>query len=391
MRRPRLTGRLVGFGGLACIAALMFASPCAAYTPPETDPRIVLTTPQGKILIALAPENAPEHVKQFLLALDAGDFVGANVSRIVPKFYVQLVAALGTARLAGLPVESVKVGNLHGAFSVYDNGKPGDAPTLMFVLVSSPQLDADYTPIGFVEAGMSVLQDIANSGTIGTDHHPAETITVTEVHFASPQERTLLREAEVTASDDSGTSQLAAIFVVACAAFVAALISAFHDRLGKQRVTSLSLLVVLLTFFAVWVAFGGSQAGSGLVGVVLFGGAIASFRLMGRFERPTKSVVGRVAQPREFADGELDTEPGIDQLDSPPSSHPQDVPGGRSTTSLPSSRSYFETISRTRSTAGAASPSVRATNKSWAAARGQRLGSSARGKSGSVTAKTNQR
>jgi cyclophilin family peptidyl-prolyl cis-trans isomerase len=312
-----LTGRRALAGALAGFAVLMIAAPCAAYTPPETDPRIVVTTPQGEILIALAPENAPKHVEQFLIALEAGDFNGANVTRVAPKFYVQLIGGSGTARLAGLPVEHIKVGNLRGALSVYDGGEPGEAPTLMLVLTKSPQLDIDYTAIGFVEAGTSVLREIAESGTIG-DQQPAEAITVTEMHVASQRERSALRETEnATTPDENGTALLAAVFIVACAAFVAALISAFHDRLGKQRVVSLALLVALLTFFAVWVALGGTKAGSGLIGVALFGGAIAIFRLMGGFERPHQSAeLGRVAQPRQFADRELYREPGIDQPDS---------------------------------------------------------------------------
>ncbi len=195
-------------------------------------------------------------MKQFFLALEAGDFDGADVTRISPNFYVQLVGALGTAQLAGQPVEQVKVGNVRGALSVYDSGKAGDDPTLMFVLVSSPQLDADYTPIGFVEAGMGVVREIANSGTIGDDHQPAE---ADHDHRDPPrhgQERIAAAQADVTAESDDGTALLAAVFIVACAAFVAAVISAFHDRLGKQRIKSLSLLVALLTFFAVWVALG---------------------------------------------------------------------------------------------------------------------------------------
>ena len=316
MKSPQRIRRLIGLAGLACVGALMFASPCAAYTPPETDPRIVVTTTEGKVLIALAPENAPEHVKQFLLALQAGDFNGASVTRISPNFYVQLVGALGTAQLASQPVEQVKVGNLHGAVSIYDSGRPGDVPTLMFVLVSSPQLNSDYTPLGFVEAGMSVVLAIANSGTIGDDHHPAKTIYVTDIHLASAKERALLRSEEATAESDDGTALLAAIFIVACAAFVAALISAFHDRLGKQRVKSLSLLVALLAFFAVWVAVGGTQSGSGLVGATLFGGAIAVFRLMGRFERPVVEDLGGPSQPIELTDSELHAEAGIDQPES---------------------------------------------------------------------------
>lgn len=284
---------------LACIGVLAVAAPCSAYTPPETDPRIVMTTSQGQILIALAPENAPKHVAEFLTALTAGDFAGSQVARVEPQFYVQIVGKLGTAQLAGLPIERVKVGNLHGAFSVYDSGKPGDIPTLTFVLVSSPQLDTDYTSIGFVESGTGILQKMAETPTIG-DHQPTQAITISEIHIATPQERSLLREAEKSAtSQDASTSQLAAIFIIACAAFVAAMISAFHDRLTKQRMTSLALLVALLSFFAVWVALGGTNQGSGLAGVALFCGAIAIFRLMGRFERPAQ--VGEQPPPAASA------------------------------------------------------------------------------------------
>jgi cyclophilin family peptidyl-prolyl cis-trans isomerase len=300
--------------GLTCLGVMMFATPCSAYTPPETDPRIVITTSEGTILVALAPENAPRHVEEFLTALGAGDFEGANVVRAEPNYYAQIVGKLGTAQLAGLPVEHKKVGNVRRALSVYDSGKPGDAPTLVFLVVKSPQLDPDYTAVGFVEAGMSLVTAMTNAPTVG-DHQPAKPITILEVHMATPKERALLRQAEVTTgSNDEATSLLAAVFIVACAAFVAAIISAFYERLGKQRAKSLALIVALLTFFAIWVAVGGTSHGHGLVGVLLFCGAIATFRLMGRFERPIqRGDSGRVAQPRQLADGELNAEAGIDQ------------------------------------------------------------------------------
>lgn len=300
--------------GLTCLGVTMFAAPCSAYTPPETDPRIVISTSLGKILVALAPENAPRHVKEFLTALGARDFEGANFVRVETEYYAQIVGNLGTAQLASLPVEHDKVGNVRGALSVYDSSKPGDAPTLIFLIAKSPQLDPDYTSIGFVEAGMGVVKAIADAPTVG-DHQPAEPITILEVHVASPKERALLRQAEVTTgSNDEATSLLAAVFIVACAAFVAAIISAFYERLGKQRAKSLALIVALLTFFSIWVAVGGTSHGHGLVGVLLFGGAIATFRLMGRFERPMQGgISGRVAQPRQLADGELNAEARIDQ------------------------------------------------------------------------------
>ena len=298
---------------VVCASVLALASPCSAYTPPETDPRIVITTSQGTILVALAPENAPKHVEEFMKALAGGDFKGAGVARVAPKFYVQLVGKLSDAQLAGLPVERLKVGNLHRAMSIYDSGDAGQIPTLMFVLVTSPQLDADYTSIGFVEAGMSVLEKIAEIPTTG-DHQPTQVVTISEIHYATPQERALLRQAEQTPAPDKGTALLASVFILAFAAFVAAGISAFRDRLNRQWIKSLWLMVALLSFFAVWVGIGGSRHSSGLVGVVLFGGAIAMFRLMGRFERPaTVAGLPRLAQPTPLADGEPHVESGIDQ------------------------------------------------------------------------------
>lgn len=310
MRRRLLLVLLAGAGALAV------ASPCAAYTPPETNPRIVVTTSQGTIMVAMLPENAPKHVQELLAAVAAGGFDNSRVARVAPGFYAQVVGELGLAKLSGQPVESEEMGNVRGALMVYDGGEPGQVPTLMFVLVKSPQLDAEYSTVGVVEAGMGVLEGITESPTVG-DHQPVDPITITGIHMATTQERILLREAEKTAMESDGTSRLAAVFIIAGAAFVGALASAFQDRLNRQRMQSVALLIALLTFFAIWVALGGTDSGSGLVGVALFGGAIAMFRLMGKFERPaqTNDLSGG-AQPRQLADGELHAEERIDQPES---------------------------------------------------------------------------
>jgi cyclophilin family peptidyl-prolyl cis-trans isomerase len=298
---------------LACAGALAVAAPCAAYTPPETNPRIVLDTTRGPILVALVPENSPRHVEQLLTAIAGGNLNNSQVARVSPQFYVQVVGALGQAQLSGQPVENHKVGNVRAAVSVYDGGEPGEAPTLMFVLTDSPQLDTDYSTVGFVEAGLSVVEGIAETPAVG-DHQPEVPITITGVHVATEQERILLREAEKTAMASDGTAVLAAVFIIASTAFLAAIASSFHDRLNKQRIKSLALLMALFAFFAVWVALGGSEQGSGLVGVALFGGAIGMFRLMGKFERPAQTGdLGEQAKPPHLADGEPHPERRVDQ------------------------------------------------------------------------------
>jgi cyclophilin family peptidyl-prolyl cis-trans isomerase len=298
---------------LACAGALAVAAPCAAYTPPETNPRIVLDTTRGPILVALVPENSPQHIEQLLMAIAGGDLNNSQVARVSPKFYVQAVGALGQAKLSGQPVENLKVGNVRTALSVYDGGVPGEAPTLMFVLTDSPQLDTDYSTVGVVEAGLSVVEGIAETPSIG-DHQPEVPITITGVHVATEQERILLREAEKTALKTDGTAVLAAVFIIACAAFMAAIASSFHDRLNKQRIKSLAVLIALFAFFAVWVALGGTEQGSGLMGVALFGGAIGMFRLMGKFERPAQTGdLGEQAKPPQLSDGESNAERRVDQ------------------------------------------------------------------------------
>jgi cyclophilin family peptidyl-prolyl cis-trans isomerase len=282
---------------VAVVAALAVAASVFAYRPPESNPRLVLSTSHGDLLVALAPENAPKHVEQLLIAINDGDFDGSNVARVSPGFYVQFAGKLGKAVLSGLPIERLKVGNIRGALSVYDSGKPGEAPTLTLALTNSLQLDSDYTAIGIVETGLSVATAIAQVPTVG-DHQPSQRIAITSLHVASPEEKARLRQAEQSTGTNDDTTILAAIFIIAAAAFLAAMISAFHDRLSKQRVASLGLVVVLLAFFAVWVALAGTKRGSGLVGVALFVGAIGVFRLMGRFERPAPPQTQTQTGPR---------------------------------------------------------------------------------------------
>ena len=113
----------------------------------------------------------------------------------------------------------------------------------MFVLINSPQLDTDYTPIGFVEAGMSVLEAMADTPTVGRPPTRRVPITITEIHLATTQERIVLRQAEKTPLAGNGTALLAAMFIIACAAFLAAHRSPpSHDRLDKQRIKSLAML-----------------------------------------------------------------------------------------------------------------------------------------------------
>jgi uncharacterized membrane protein (DUF4010 family) len=72
------------------------------------------------------------------------------------------------------------------------------------------------------------------------------------------------------------------IAAVAVGLFVAAAVLA---AIGRRRVAhTVGCTSALVGFFACWVA--GAASGHPAVGIALFAGAIATFRLMNRYERP---------------------------------------------------------------------------------------------------------
>ena len=161
--------------GLGCLLGLLFAAPAIAYTPPETNPRIVVTTSRrDRSLSRLLRRTHPEHVEQFLLALAARRFRrrerGAGRTALLCADSSEARVARSLSGLAGRTRR--RSATWASALSVYDSGEPGDVRNAQSSCSSrAPQLDSDYTSIGFVEAGMSVLEEIAATPTFG-DHVP---------------------------------------------------------------------------------------------------------------------------------------------------------------------------------------------------------------------------
>jgi cyclophilin family peptidyl-prolyl cis-trans isomerase len=55
----------------------------------DINPKIVLETSKGKIVLELFPGNAPETVKNFLNYVDAKFYDGMIFHRVIPKFMIQ--------------------------------------------------------------------------------------------------------------------------------------------------------------------------------------------------------------------------------------------------------------------------------------------------------------
>jgi cyclophilin family peptidyl-prolyl cis-trans isomerase len=250
----------------------------------EAHPRLILPTPNGDVLIALAPKPAPDHVAKLRAAIKANAFERPTVSRLQENFYVQVTSAsAGAATLSGLPTEQTFVGNVRGAVSLYDGGEPGTPPTLIILLTDSPQLNSTYTPVGWVESGLDNIAKLATRPATA-DHLPQVPETLGALHSIDATQPIILRTSGQSASNPS--SERAALALAAAAACIALLLFVLQGRLTTGQIGTLLLSSVLVGFFAVWVGLSGNSQPQPLVGAGLFATAIGVFKLMGRFERP---------------------------------------------------------------------------------------------------------
>lgn len=134
----------------------------------EMRKEVLLKTSLGDITLALDPDLAPEHVRNFLKLVEAGWYDHTAFHRIIPNFVAQ--GGLGSSR------EPVKyhpadrwVKNLAGEFSKdrkHTRGTlsmaraedPNSAQTSFFIVLhDAPNLDGKYTIFGKVVDGFDVL------------------------------------------------------------------------------------------------------------------------------------------------------------------------------------------------------------------------------------------
>jgi len=71
---------------LVVLTILIFAGSTIAE---DINPKVVLETSKGKIVLELYPDNAPETVKNFLNYVDAKFYDGMIFHRVIPNFMIQ--------------------------------------------------------------------------------------------------------------------------------------------------------------------------------------------------------------------------------------------------------------------------------------------------------------
>lgn len=168
------------------ISAVVFISfPALAESPPLVDEsfsenrlqamkqtRAVIHTRFGEIQLRFFPEDAPNHVKNFLELARKGFYNGTTFHRVIPGFMIQggdpLTRDADRSRHGtGGPDYRLKAEfsdrpHNRGTLSMARSAHPDSAGSQFFICVAdAPHLDGQYTVFGEVTEGMDVVDKIA--------------------------------------------------------------------------------------------------------------------------------------------------------------------------------------------------------------------------------------
>jgi peptidyl-prolyl cis-trans isomerase A (cyclophilin A) len=154
---------------LFCAALALGATAASAQ---GTAPRVALETSEGRIVLELAPKEAPKTVDNFLAYVKAGHYDGTVFHRVIPTFMIQGGGfgpdmAERSAR-PPIPIESKNgLKNARGTVAMARRGDPNSATAQFFInVVDNASLDYPsfdghgYAVFGKVVEGMDVVDKI---------------------------------------------------------------------------------------------------------------------------------------------------------------------------------------------------------------------------------------
>jgi cyclophilin family peptidyl-prolyl cis-trans isomerase len=136
---------------------------------------LYLDIPDGRVVIAMRPDLAPDHVAQIKALARRGFYDGAPFHRVIDGFMAQTGDPTGTGTGGSgnkLKAEFSKEKHVRGTVSMARAQDPNSADSQFFICFApAPFLDGQYTIWGQVESGMDHIDaikkgDQARNGTV---------------------------------------------------------------------------------------------------------------------------------------------------------------------------------------------------------------------------------
>lgn len=158
---------------------LVGAQSAAAADQAAVNPRVVVETSKGRIVIELFPQKAPATVQNFLAYVDAGFYTGTVFHRVIPNFMIQGGGL--TADMQKKPTEKPVANeadnglkNTRGSVAMARTSEPHSATNQFFINTAdneflnhrgkTPQ-GWGYAVFGRIAEGMSVVDAISGVKT----------------------------------------------------------------------------------------------------------------------------------------------------------------------------------------------------------------------------------
>jgi peptidylprolyl isomerase len=132
----------------------------------EPEDTLYMDLPQGRVVIELLPEVAPQHVARIKELAREGFYDGVVFHRVIPGFMAQSGDPTGTGRGGSdkpdLPAEFSSVPFERGTAGMARTADPNSANSQFFITFGpTPHLDGDYTVWGRVVEGIEHVDAIA--------------------------------------------------------------------------------------------------------------------------------------------------------------------------------------------------------------------------------------
>ncbi|MGL9720283.1 peptidylprolyl isomerase A [Symbiopectobacterium sp.] len=164
----------------ALVSLTMFSSSVmvsSAIAAPATTTRVLLTTSEGNIELALDNQKAPVSVKNFVEYVNSGFYNGTTFHRVIPGFMVQgggFVDEIMKQKATNPPIKNEAdngLRNVRGTIAMARTAEKDSATSQFFINVADNafldhgQRDFGYAVFGKVVKGMDVADKISQVQT----------------------------------------------------------------------------------------------------------------------------------------------------------------------------------------------------------------------------------